>query len=217
MSGKVHIVRHTEGLHNLRQNPNIQDAPLSERGFDRAEKLGKRFIELQSNKVGEVISSPLRRAIQTSLLAFQRVLDEANYPPGSGQGVKDGMALVLNADLQEISDQPCNTGSRQADLKSWFPALEHQIDGLDPNWFKKQGPLSPTNPTQLAARKVRILNLIQATLQRAEAADADRKDVVVVAHEGTIALITPTGTVVQMGEWATFTMESQPGGGVILK
>src|SRR5437868_5660494 len=101
MSGKVLIVRHTEGLHNLRQNVNIRDAPLSERGFDRAEKLGKRFIELQSDKVGAVISSPLRRAIQTSLLAFQRVLDEANYPSGSWQGVKDGVTLVLDADLQE--------------------------------------------------------------------------------------------------------------------
>jgi hypothetical protein len=134
---------------------------------------------------------------------------------GSWKGVKDGVSLVLNADLQALADMRCNTGSDQTRLKSWFPGLEPQIQGLDPNWYKKQGPWSPDDPAQLAERQRRILDLIKGTLQRLEG--TKRPDVVVVAHEGIIGKITPPGPVIQWGEWATFTMVAQTGGGSILR
>ena len=42
--GKIHLVRDAEALHNLRSNPTIPDAPLSQHGLDFAEYLGRRFI-----------------------------------------------------------------------------------------------------------------------------------------------------------------------------
>ena len=52
MQGRVHLMRHGEGLHNLRNDPTIPNASLRQRGFDFAEDLGYRFIREYSNCVG---------------------------------------------------------------------------------------------------------------------------------------------------------------------
>lgn len=93
MRGRVHLVRHAEGLHNLRNDLTILDARLSQRGFDVAEDLGRHFVRDNSNSVGAIISSPLRRTIQTSLTAFTRILDSTQYPENSSLGAKNGVML----------------------------------------------------------------------------------------------------------------------------
>jgi len=141
MSRKVHLFRHAEGLHNLLHKDNILDAQLSERGLDAAEDLGRSFIKDNSDAVGAILSSPLRRTIQTSLAAFPRILSAAHYPPNSGKGVRGdgGVTLILDADLQEISDQfRCNFGSSQGDLKAEFPELESQIQTLPSRWAEQE-------------------------------------------------------------------------------
>lgn len=87
MAGRIHLVRHAEGVHNLRNDSDIPNAPLSERGFDFAEDLRRRFVQAHSNNIGAIICSPLRRAIQTSLTAFPRILNTAQYSKNSGKGV----------------------------------------------------------------------------------------------------------------------------------
>jgi broad specificity phosphatase PhoE len=44
MRGRIHLLRHAEGIHALRRDTSIPDAPLTERGFDYAEDLGRRFV-----------------------------------------------------------------------------------------------------------------------------------------------------------------------------
>jgi broad specificity phosphatase PhoE len=181
-SGKVHLVRHAEGLHLLYDDTGIPDAPLTQRGFGFAEDLGRRLIEEHSNAVGLVISSPLRRTIQTSLTAFYRVLSSDLYPQNSGRGVRKGVQLELDANLQEIDDIPCNNGSASADLASQFPELTTQIQSLDPHWNIKSGPQSPLPPPAL--RKVQILERVEHVLT---ALDGSKEhDVVIVAHRGVI-------------------------------
>ena len=89
MSSKVHIFRHAEGLHNLRLDTSIPDPPLTERGFDIAEDLGRRYLQDNTDSVSAIIASPLRRSIQTSLTAFSRILSSSHYPAGSRQGYEN--------------------------------------------------------------------------------------------------------------------------------
>ncbi|KGO48579.1 Histidine phosphatase superfamily, clade-1 [Penicillium expansum] len=127
MQGRIHLARHAEGLHNLRNDPTSPNASLSERGFDFAEDLGHRFIREYSNNVGAIISSPLRRAIQTSLTAFRRILNSTQYPKNSVVGVINGVMLALDTNLQEITDLSSNNGSTLDDLTTEFPEHKSEI------------------------------------------------------------------------------------------
>jgi broad specificity phosphatase PhoE len=205
MSRKVHLVRHAEGLHNLRNDTTIPDAPLSERGLDLAEDLGRRFIHDNSDSVGAVLVSPLRRAIQTSLAALPRVLSAAHYPANSGKGVRTGgVTLVLDPDLQEISTPACNVGSPPNELLAEFPGLEAQIRGLPPRWLEKTGPWSPARAA-VAQRKIRILQRLWDVSEQLRAHPDGREDIVVVTHEGVMVELVP-GANVPLGAYRTFTL-----------
>ncbi|ETI22397.1 hypothetical protein G647_06472 [Cladophialophora carrionii CBS 160.54] len=205
MGRKVHLVRHAEGLHNLRDDPTIPDAPLSERGLDLAEELGRLFIHDNSDSVGAVLVSPLRRAIQTSLAALPRVLGAAHYPANSGRGVRTGgVTLVLDPDLQEISTPACNVGSPPRELLVEFPELAGQIGGLPSRWFEKTGLWSPARAA-VAQRKIRILQRLWDVSEQLQGNPSGREDIVVVTHEGVMLELVP-GANVPMGTYRTFTL-----------
>lgn len=219
MSSKVHIFRHAEGLHNLRQDASIRDASLTERGFDVAEDLGRKYLQANTNSVSAIIASPLRRSIQTSLTAFPRILNSSHYPAGSGKGVKiDGVTMVLDPDLQEISDLPCNTGSPVDDLLVEFPELEPQLRGLPANWFEKTGRLDPGSQA-VAARKARILESLWTTAEQLRAAtDPEKKkrtDIIVMTHEGIILQLVPNVRI-PLASFETFTLNMSATGKILL-
>ena len=213
MAGKIHLVRHAEGLHNLRNDPNIPDAPLSERGFDFAEDLGRRFIQAHSNSVGAIISSPLRRTIQTSLTAFPRILDASQYPENSGKGVRNGVKLVLDANIQEITELPCNTGSPLTDLETEFPELKPQILDLDRNWYIKVGPDSPS--LAVPERRNQILEGLYRNLAALRNGQGG-KDVVVVTHQGVIALLALNANI-PLAQWQSFDLIKNAAGDFLLQ
>lgn len=205
---RIHIARHAEGLHNLQleRDPSheelafaIADAPLSQRGFDAALGLGLKFITKESNRVGAVLCSPLRRTIQTSLTAFHRILDVSCYVPEIGRGVQNGVALHLDADLQEISYVPCNNGSDKQNLLSQFPALSVEISSLPQPWPAKTGAFEPT-ASALRERKKRLLLKLAET---AASTRPDSPDILIVTHDGVIRLIAPSGVTVDVGSWTT--------------
>lgn len=212
---RIHIARHAEGLHNLQleRDPShpdlalaIADAPLSQRGFDTALSLGLKFVAIESNRVGAIISSPLRRTIQTSLTAFHRILDVSCYAPESGRGVQDGAALDLEADLQEMSSVPCNTGSDKQGLISQFPALKTEIEALPQPWPAKTGVFAPSDAALRERRKRILLKLAQtATSTRPES-----PDILLVTHDGIIKLLVP-GLTVDVGSWATLRLVKTAG------
>ncbi|KUL90128.1 hypothetical protein ZTR_02021 [Talaromyces verruculosus] len=207
--GRIHLVRHAEGLHNLRNDPTIPDAPLSERGFDFAEELGRRFIREYSNSVGAVISSPLRRTIQTSLTAFSRILNSSQYPNSFGWGVNNGVMLSLDANLQEIADLPSNNGSNVNDLVDEFPGLEPEIQKLDGNW-----PRSPV-PQSLSQRKDEILGRLQRDL--ADLQNGPRgNDIIVVTHQGVLAILAPSANI-PVAHWQTFNLVRNADGQLLLR
>lgn len=214
MLGRVHLVRHAEGLHNLRNDITIVDAPLSQRGFDFAEDLGQQFVREHSNSVGAIISSPLRRTLQTSLTAFTRILDTSQYPENSNLGVGNGAMLSLDANLQEITDLPCNNGSPKVKLVAEFPRLSSEIERLNPNWHIKAGNRSPL-PQDLAQRSAMILKQLRETLAKLEDRPGDN-DIIVVTHQGVITLLAPTANI-SLGQWQTFDLNEDGNGQLFLQ
>ena len=78
MAPLVILVRHAEALHNALLDYNIRDPPLTERGLRQCEELQKR---LQNNlhvaqKIELIVSSPMRRALQTAQLGMGWLLDQ---------------------------------------------------------------------------------------------------------------------------------------------
>lgn len=90
-----------------------------------------------------VLASPLRRTIQTALIAF------APY-------VQHGMKIIAVPTAQEASADPSDVGSDLETLKGWF---DHDVDFryITPDWNGKKG-IYATDPksTKERARQLRV-------------------------------------------------------------
>lgn len=127
---KIIIVRHTESVHNVTQRL-LPARPTVDRSGRRAG-----FTYFTKATFG-LISSALRRAIQTALTSFSWVLNKKYFDKSSGQGIDGGATFSLNPDLQERSDLPCDTGSSSLKLAKAFPGLS--FGGLGEEWLKTSG------------------------------------------------------------------------------
>ncbi|KAK4067208.1 hypothetical protein Purlil1_13906 [Purpureocillium lilacinum] len=128
----VYLIRHAEAEHNVSKDFSQRDPPLTPLGLSQAGILATTFPDLSS--VAIVLTSPLLRALQTALAGFSHII--------AGHGVEDSpqvdrVKLLIDPDLEEKSDLPCDTGSDRATLAAAFPHLD--FSGLDENWFAKSG------------------------------------------------------------------------------
>ncbi|KAF5543110.1 histidine phosphatase superfamily clade-1 [Fusarium mexicanum] len=120
----IHCVRHGQGVHNLSYaNHDLHDPELTPLGEEQAQALTTRFPEL-ANNVELIVSSPLRRTIQTALLAFPSKL-------------KSGMQVLAWSEVQEASDLICDTGSHLPDIKARFYGLPVDFSLIEPDWYLK--------------------------------------------------------------------------------
>lgn len=175
MEARIHLVRHAEAVHNVDQDFSRIDPELTLFGSQQADTLGRTFP--YPEKVSLIITSPLRRTIQTTLLAFTNVLHKRYYVEGSEHGVEGGAELLIDPDLQERSALPCDTGSDQPALEIVFPGLDFST--LHSGWPSKVGFYSADhNAVNDRARKVRgdLRERIVALK------DSERRDIVVVTH-----------------------------------
>jgi broad specificity phosphatase PhoE len=125
MGSKIFIVRHAESEHNVSKDFSELDPSLTTLGFRQAHQLSQTLPNPRS--IAIVLSSPLRRAIQTTLAGFSEILDKRYFPNDPMQGADNGAILLLDADLQERSDLPCDTGSSKDVLRKAFPGLTSTI------------------------------------------------------------------------------------------
>lgn len=111
------------------------------------------------------------------MAAFSHVLGKQYFPPASGLGMDNGAALVLDADLQERSSMPCDTGSHPSVLDKEFLNLD--LGRLHENWEAKQGPYAPDDESVRARAK-----RARATLEQMAKSftGKEKKDIVVVTH-----------------------------------
>ncbi|OAL46609.1 phosphoglycerate mutase-like protein [Pyrenochaeta sp. DS3sAY3a] len=175
MSSTIYLVRHGESEHNVSKDVSQLDPPLTTRGYTQASQLITQFPNPE--RIAVILTSPLRRAIQTSLAGFPHVLEKRYFDPSSDFGIDNGIELTLEPALQERSAFPCDTGSERHILEKDFPNLNLEV--LDEGWQAKVGQYAADdNSVALRAAKIREkLKHLNAALR-----GNNRRDIVVVTH-----------------------------------
>ena len=175
MVSRIIIVRHAESVHNVTKDFSQLDPPLTSLGVEQASSISQKLPD--AAKISTIISSPLRRAIQTTLAGFSSILDQRYFDESSGQGTEGGATLSLDPDLQERSDLPCDTGSSISELSKDLPGLS--FDNLGEEWLKKSGRYA-ANDDAVRERAERVRKSLFEIANSLES--EDRKDIVVVTH-----------------------------------
>ncbi|KAL3487395.1 histidine phosphatase superfamily [Aspergillus germanicus] len=97
----IHCVRHGQGFHNVDGGCyTIPDPRLTPTGQEQCESLRKDHF-LDQSKIFLLISSPMCRTLETASLVFQPALTSTLNP----------QKIIALPDAQELSNDPCDTGS----------------------------------------------------------------------------------------------------------
>ncbi|KAK2590924.1 hypothetical protein QQS21_011385 [Conoideocrella luteorostrata] len=162
----IHVIRHAQGVHNLSLNSHhLLDPELTSLGEEQARALGAGFPEVENIQL--ILSSPLKRAIQTALLGF----------PAQIEG---GLQVLPWPEIQEASALPCDTGKGLPDIKAEFQHLPVDFQLVEPDWHIKQDKWANTASSLLArAQRAR-----QWLSQRPE------REIVLVSHGCFLHLLT---------------------------
>lgn len=168
----IHLVRHAQGVHNLKtENHVIHDPSLTELGHEQCHQLRDEFPF--HDRIELVTASPLRRTIYTALHTFAPVFERTN----------GAVKLIALPDVQETSDVPCDTGSDPNVLhEELVVGKQAPVDlGLvAEGWNIKQGRYAPTNQ----AIKHRAREARRWLKARPE------KEIVLVTHGGFLHYLT---------------------------
>ncbi|KAL2151144.1 hypothetical protein VTH82DRAFT_6242 [Thermothelomyces myriococcoides] len=160
------LVRHAQAIHNVDQASHaLRDPGLTDLGCLQSAELREHLVNSlpADRKVQLIVTSPMRRALQTCLIALDWLLDE-------------GVPIVPDARWQELYHKPCDTGSHPAQLAAEFPGIDFSL--LDPVYPDK------TSPAGAAYRYDREAVLARAQSALADLYEQDADVVVVVSHSG---------------------------------
>ncbi|KAH6613662.1 histidine phosphatase superfamily [Chaetomium sp. MPI-SDFR-AT-0129] len=205
------LVRHAQGLHNVDKDYDIPDPVLTELGQQQC-------LELKANimpriprdfDVGLILVSPMIRTIQTALLAF-------------GDLIAQGVPIVADADWQENSTAPCDTGTPLPQLLTLFPQVNFSlVDPLFPD--KSSTPLAAARyghtRRAILARGQRALTGIRDRYakyygddhgENGDQKEKKKKAIVVVSHSGFLR-VGLTGRWYMNADYRVFELE---GGGL---
>jgi broad specificity phosphatase PhoE len=130
----IHLFRHAEAAHNQERDGSIRDPLLTAKGMKQAKKILKNYQFL--NHPSLILTSPLRRTIQTVLQAF--------HPSFNGLAAKSFPTcprIIALPHLQECSELLCDTGLSLAFLKSEYGQYIEFPDEFfhSEDWFIKEG------------------------------------------------------------------------------
>jgi len=128
---QITLIRHGQAEHNVQERYHLPDPILTPLGQDQCRNLQTLFPKIPP--VGLLVTSPLKRTIQTTAIAFQNLI-----------GPGDGVPLVLLPELQETSALPCDTGSDVEVVRVFLEelGLGGKVEGLerlDKDWNSKEG------------------------------------------------------------------------------
>ncbi|OQE15499.1 hypothetical protein PENSTE_c028G03196 [Penicillium steckii] len=189
---RLHLVRHGQATHNPNHDITIPDPPLTETGIQQSIKLNEDFPYHQN--VGLVITSPLRRTLQTAIIGFSTCLDGGTA------------RLSLEPEIQAHSSRPCDTGSTVECLQIEFPDLRwSELDqGLGDIYPAKKG-IYATDVESLEKRGGRAQGLLLREFKRLEG--TGREDIVVVSHGGFLGYISGHREGIPNSRWRTFLVD----------
>ncbi|KAI9806389.1 MAG: hypothetical protein M1826_004658 [Phylliscum demangeonii] len=160
----------SDAFHNLSYSKhNLPDPVLTSRGtqqcFDRQQNFAHHAT------VDLVVASPLRRTLQTALLAFE---------PATERGLK----VIALPELQETGALACDTGSDVNVLQQEFDPEKVDLRLVQPGWNVKTGRFA-AQATEIEAR---------AKVARQWLKARPEKEIVVVSHGGFLHYLTEDWT-----------------------
>ncbi|OTA95182.1 hypothetical protein M434DRAFT_10090 [Hypoxylon sp. CO27-5] len=118
MPAIIHVMRHAQGYHNIGSMGVYEKDPrLTTIGLTQCAQVD----EASPFNPDLIISSPMKRTIETSAVSFQTA-------------ITDGKFVVLLPDLQEIGAYPCNIGSPRTEILKEFGNIARS-DLVAENWF----------------------------------------------------------------------------------
>lgn len=163
MAPTIHFIRHAQGYHNLSYaNQSIHDPLLTPFGEQQCKLLSKTFP--YTGVIDGIVASPLKRTIYTALLSFP----DAHLP------------IITLPELQETSDQPCDTGSTKAELEKEFAGKHVDFAMVGEGWNSKKGKWS--SEQSMLAERAKVAR--QWLMARPE------KHIAVVTHGGILHHLT---------------------------
>ncbi|KPI45829.1 uncharacterized protein AB675_388 [Cyphellophora attinorum] len=117
MPPRIITLRHAQGEHNVDNKFWIRDAKLTPTGLSECAEVARTFPFHAD--VDLVVSSPLRRTIQTTVHSLFPILRRQG-----SDGTRKKVPFILHPAAQEVSGRACNLGSERAQLESvmrgWF-------------------------------------------------------------------------------------------------
>ncbi|KAH6956947.1 hypothetical protein HG530_002475 [Fusarium avenaceum] len=167
MAPTIHFVRHAQGFHNLSiENEQMQDPDLTPLGEKQCAALREEFPH--HDKLTKLFASPMRRTVYTCLHAF---------------GTEELKPITALPVFQEVSANPCDTGSPVAKVQAEFQGIA-DYSKVEESWTDK-GPQSEYEPTleKLTARGLKA----RKTLRDCVIGD---EHIVVVSHGGFLHFMT---------------------------
>ncbi|KAI1109946.1 histidine phosphatase superfamily [Nemania sp. NC0429] len=163
MAPIIDIVRHAESQHQI-EGDHLRDPSLTEKGISQAVGLGETYPYMDDVKA--IVSSPMRRAIQTTRLAFSPLIKEKS------------MLILCIRELQETSARPSDTGSPWQELRYEFGSDVDLSLLYGPEWYKDTTGVHGPDPARVAERARQARVFIRDNARAL--GDCDR--VVVVTH-----------------------------------
>lgn len=158
------LIRHAQALHNVDQRYHLHDPDLSELGFEQLKPLRQNLMAHPlAQNAGLIVTSPMRRTIQTTLGSVDWLIAK-------------GIKVEADADWQENSAKPCDTGTHVTALGEEFPVVD--FSSLDPVYPDKSTPAG----SRYAYNKKALLARGQSALQKLY--NRPEKVIIVVSHSG---------------------------------
>ncbi|KAF2170514.1 hypothetical protein M409DRAFT_51545 [Zasmidium cellare ATCC 36951] len=165
-NSRIFLTRHAQAEHNVDLDYSIPDAPLTPLGKKQAASLAPQLEKIHS-KIDLVVSSPLKRTLQTTKLGWAPAVERL--------GIQNVICLP---EAQECNAFPCDTGSSKEILKTNTEFAGFDFSRLKPEWTSKKGFWAPESKGE-RAKWVR-----QFLRERPE------KNIVLVAHGDILRSIT---------------------------
>lgn len=194
MTITIHLVRHAQGFHNLNHvNEAIPDPYLTPLGHAQCDALRSSFPS--HGTITHLVASPMRRTLLTCYHSFQpSVLGSSSSSSSSPAPGKKIIALPL---VQEVSANPCDTGSEPVMLRAEFGDLREDggarwLDDrvLERGWNDKtsEGSRWAPTPERLEERAGGARRWLRDLGRKS--GDGEDAEIVVVTHGGFLHFLT---------------------------
>ena len=139
----MYLTRHGQTMFNVvfgetKQDPGIEDPPLTEIGLQQAAELAERLLEFDISKI---ISSPYTRALETARILGNRI----------------DAPVTIDPDVRERTAYACDVGTVTSRLAADWPHLD--FSHLDEVWWNPEEEAIPKFHNRCNAFRTRMAAL----------------------------------------------------------